>query len=97
MTAVTFRKAEVADIAAIIALLADDGLGRQREDTSSPLKRRYQEAFQAIDADPNQLQVVAILGDEVIGSLQLTFIPGLSRKGAWRGRIEDVRMRLGSS
>jgi GNAT superfamily N-acetyltransferase len=93
MTDVTFRRAQAADITAIIALLADDGLGRQREDANSPPNPKYLEAFQAIDADPHQLQVVAALGDEVIGTMQLTFIPGLSRKGAWRGQIEGVRIR----
>lgn len=93
MTDVTFRRAQAADIPAIIALLADDGLGRQREDASSPPNPKYLEAFQAIDADPHQLQVVAALGEDVIGTMQLTFIPGLSRKGAWRGQIEGVRIR----
>ena len=43
-----------------------------------------------MEADPHQLQVVAALGDDVIGTMQLTFIAGLSRKGAWRGQIEGV-------
>lgn len=92
MSEVRFRRAQVADLPAIIALLADDGLGRQREDVSAPLNPRYLAAFQTIDADPNQLQAVAILGDQVIGTLQLTFIPGLTRKGAWRCQIEGVRI-----
>jgi GNAT superfamily N-acetyltransferase len=92
MTQVTFRKARAGDVAAIIALLADDGLGRQREDTSSPPNPGYLEAFRAIDADPHQLQVVAVVGETVVGTMQLTFIPGLTRKGAWRGLIEGVRV-----
>lgn len=92
MTDVTFRRAQAADLPAIIALLADDGLGRQREDTSSPPNPKYLEAFRAMDGDPNQLQVVAMLGGEVIGTMQLTFIAGLSRQGAWRGQIEGVRI-----
>jgi GNAT superfamily N-acetyltransferase len=92
MTGLKFRRAQAADLPAIIALLADDGLGRGREDTTSPLNPKYREAFKAIDADPNQLQAVATLGEEVIGTLQLTFIPGLSRQGAWRGQIEGVRI-----
>jgi GNAT superfamily N-acetyltransferase len=92
MTDILFRPAQAADLPAIIALLADDVLGQQREDASSPPNRRYVEAFQAILADPNQLQAVAILHEEVIGTLQLTYIPGLARKGAWRGQIEGVRI-----
>ncbi|KIU50629.1 MULTISPECIES: GNAT family N-acetyltransferase [Bradyrhizobium] len=92
MTPVTFRQAIPADLPAIIALLADDILGQQREDPSRPPNPRYVDAFEAILADPNQLQAVAVLGNEVIGALQLTFIPGLARIGAWRGQIEAVRI-----
>ena len=92
MTQIAFRRAEAADLPAIIALLANDVLGRQREDAGSPPNLRYVEAFQAILADPNQLQIVATANDEVIGTLQLTFIPGLARTGAWRGQIEAVRI-----
>ncbi|GKQ55696.1 GNAT family acetyltransferase [Bradyrhizobium sp. Ce-3] len=92
MTRIAFRQARPADLPAIIALLANDVLGQQREDASSPPNPRYVDAFTAILADPNQLQVVATLDDEVIGVLQLTFIPGLARLGAWRGQIEAVRI-----
>ncbi|WP_338689761.1 GNAT family N-acetyltransferase [Bradyrhizobium sp. 26S5] len=90
MTSIAFRQAQPADLPAIIALLANDVLGQQREDPSSPPK--YVDAFEAILADPNQLLVVATADDEVIGTLQLTFIPGLARLGAWRGQIEAVRI-----
>ncbi|MGX1353089.1 GNAT superfamily N-acetyltransferase [Bradyrhizobium elkanii] len=92
MTDIAFRRAELADLPAIVALLANDILGQQREDASSPPNPKYAEAFQAILADPNQLQVVATLNDAVIGTLQLTFIPGLARMGARRGQIEAVRI-----
>src|SRR5476649_1256889 len=92
MTDVTFRRASLADLPAIVALLADDILGQQREDASVPPAQVYVDAFKAIDADPHQLQVVAVNGEEVIGTLQLTFTPGLARKGAWRGQIEGVRI-----
>ncbi|QIG92712.1 MULTISPECIES: GNAT family N-acetyltransferase [unclassified Bradyrhizobium] len=92
MTSIAFRQARRADLPAIIALLADDVLGQQREDASSPPNPRYIDAFDTILADPNQLLVVATADDEVIGTLQLTFIPGLARLGAWRGQIEAVRI-----
>jgi len=92
MTGITFRRAQATDLPAIVALLADDVLGQQREDASSPPNPRYVEAFQALDADPNQLQAVATLDGEIVGTLQLTFIPGLARRGAWRGQIEGVRI-----
>lgn len=92
MDTLTFRRASSADLPAIIALLADDALGATREDATVPLDARYTAAFGAIDADPNQLLLVAESGDAVVGCLQLSFIPGLSRKGQWRGQIESVRV-----
>ncbi|WP_426413489.1 GNAT family N-acetyltransferase [Bradyrhizobium ganzhouense] len=89
---IVFRRAQLTDLPAIVALLADDALGQQREDASSPTNTKYVDAFQAILADANQLQMVATGNDEVIGTLQLSFIPGLARKGAWRGQIEAVRI-----
>lgn len=88
-----FRPANEADLPAIIALLAADQLGQTREDASLPLAKVYIDAFSAIDADQNQLLAVAVDSDDtVIGTLQLTFIPGLARSGAWRGQIEAVRI-----
>jgi ribosomal protein S18 acetylase RimI-like enzyme len=86
------RKARAADLPAIIAMLADDELGRKREDASSPPNPAYVAAFAAMDADPNQFMAVAEIGGEIVGCLQLTYIPGLSRKGMWRGQIESVRV-----
>lgn len=90
---IQFRQAKKADLSAIIALLAADQLGQTREDASLPLAKAYVDAFNAIDADQNQLLAVAVDADDiVIGTLQLTFIPGLSRSGAWRGQVEAVRV-----
>lgn len=55
--------------------------------------RPYREAFDDIDGDPRQLLVVAVAGDDVVGTMQLSFIPGLSRRGALRAQIEAVRVR----
>ncbi|WP_027052461.1 GNAT family N-acetyltransferase [Mesorhizobium erdmanii] len=92
---ITFRKAKASDLPAIVAMLADDPLGAGREDASLPLAQGYVDAFDAIDADLNQLLAVAVDGGEVIGTLQITFLAGLSRKGAWRGQIEAVRVASG--
>ncbi|OHV77400.1 GNAT family N-acetyltransferase [Rhizobium sp. LCM 4573] len=89
----SFRKARHDDLPAIIGLLADDALGQSREVVSDPVDARYEQAFAAIEADANQLLVVAVDGnDGVVGCLQLSFIPGLSRTGMWRGQIESVRI-----
>lgn len=92
MTAPLFRPATPSDLAAIVALLADDPLGAAREDTASPPNPRYVAAFEAIQRDPNQLLAVAEIDGAVVGVLQLTFIPGLSRLGMTRGLIESVRI-----
>jgi ribosomal protein S18 acetylase RimI-like enzyme len=92
MSEITFRRAEASDLPAIVALLADDPLGQSREQPGLPLARSYKDAFTAIEADPNQLLAVAADGSRIVGTLQLTFIPGLSRNGAWRGQIEAVRV-----
>jgi len=89
---IAIRQATLSDLPGIIALLADDELGRQREDASVPLNAAYLNAFQTIAADPNQLLMVAAEDGELVGTLQLTFLPGLSRRGAWRGQIEAVRI-----
>lgn len=92
MSEPVFRRAEQSDLEAIVAMLADDVLGRQREDTCLPAADAYVQAFQAIDADPNQFLAVAELDGAVVGTLQISFMPGLSHQGAWRGEIEAVRI-----
>ncbi len=89
---VVLRKARRDDLPAIVGLLADDGLGNAREDAGLPLDQAYVRAFDALDSDPNQLLVVAQQGEMIVGTMQLTFIAGVSRKGAWRGQIEAVRV-----
>ncbi|MFI8349227.1 GNAT family N-acetyltransferase [Streptomyces sp. NPDC085596] len=90
MTDLDIRPATPDDIPAIVAMLADDPLGAQREspDDLTP----YLPAFERLDTDPNQHLVVAVRGGRVVGTLQLTIIPGLSRKGATRSLIEAVRV-----
>ena len=84
------RRATADDIPAIVAMLADDPLGARREspDDLAP----YQGAFERIDRDPGQRLVVAVRDGRTVGTLQLTVIPGLSRRGATRSIIEGVRI-----
>ena len=83
MDTIAFRRARAPDLPAIIALLADDELGRAREDVSLPTVPAYETAFAAIDADPNQLLAVVCEGERVIGTLQITFIPGPVWGAVW--------------
>jgi len=92
---IIFRRAAPDDLETIVALLADDPIGRDRENPGPQLDACYREAFASIERDPNQLLVVAERGGQVIGVLQLSFIPGLTRRGMWRGQIEGVRVATG--
>ena len=90
------RRAAAEDVAAIVALLADDDIGAGREAAPDADLAPYRAAFAAIDADPAQLLIVATDGDgAVAGTMQLTFIPGLARRGALRAQIEAVRVGPG--
>ena len=88
---VTFRAATAADLPRIVAMLADDFLGRAREDADAESAGAYRRAFEAIDADPNNELLVACIGDRVVATLQLTFTPSLSYRASWRATVESVR------
>jgi len=90
---ITIRRAGSNDVAAIVAMLADDALGRGRERFEDPLPPSYFQAFEKVERDPNiQLVVAEGEGGEVVGCLQLCILPGLSSQGASRALIEDVRV-----
>ncbi|SCG51680.1 GNAT family N-acetyltransferase [Micromonospora halophytica] len=91
MTDVIFREAVRADLPDLIALLADDVLGKARDFTE--VDEAYERAFADITADPRNRQVVADRGGEIVGCMQITYIPGLGRHGAERALIESVRVR----
>ena len=89
----TLRRAVEADVPSIVALLAADQLGSRREgirDKSDALA--YLQAFRAIDADANHVLIVAVREDTVVATLQLSFLPGLARRGSVRAQVEAVRV-----
>ncbi|WP_432099827.1 N-acetyltransferase family protein [Streptomyces sp. WAC 04229] len=90
MADLEIRRTTAADIPAVVTMLADDPLGAQREspDDLDP----YLAALERLAADPNQHVVVAVRDSRVVGTLQLTIVPGLSRRGATRSIIEGVRV-----
>jgi len=91
----TLRPARIDDVRAIVELLAADQLGATRDgaDDDEGLEP-YRRAFEAIDADPAHLLIVAESGGEIVATMQLSFLPGLARRGALRAQIEAVRVRV---
>jgi GNAT superfamily N-acetyltransferase len=91
---IMLREALREDIPAIVQLLVDDELGASRDGaTTDSGLQPYLDAFDAIDADPAHLLLVATDKGQVVGTMQLSFIPGLARRGALRAQIEAVRVR----
>lgn len=86
---ITMRLGRAEDVAEIVALLADDPLGKDREKPGNPA---YARAFDELARDPNNELWVLEDAVGVAGTMQLTFIPGLSRVGAKRALIESVRI-----
>ena len=89
---VSIRRARREDVPAIVAMLADDHLGRARERVEDPLPAVYYQAFERVERDSNLTLVVAESEGRVVGCLQLAILPGLSSQGGLRGLLEDVRV-----
>ena len=92
-SSVVLRRAEARDLPAIVDLIAADQLGVTRDGvkTAEDLAA-YQAAFDAIDRDPAHLLIVAQSGPGIVATMQLSFLPGLARRGALRAQIEAVRV-----
>jgi len=86
---VIIRDARREEVPQIVALLADDEIGAGRE---TAVDGAYWAAFDEIAADPRNRLIVAEADGQVVGTLQLTFLPGLSRHGTLRAQIEGVRV-----
>lgn len=89
-----FRKTTKNDLQAIVQMIADDELGKKRENYKVPLPSEYIKAFENIISDSNQeLIVVENVDAEIIGTFQLTFIQYLTYQGGIRAQLEGVRIR----
>lgn len=92
MSELSFREARREDIPAIIAMLADDGLGGNRENPQDEgIDPAYETAFDELTAQSGNRLIVAEKDGALVGTMQLVIIPGLSRHGAKRAQIEAVR------
>jgi len=86
-----FRKATKKDVYYIVQMLADDPLGQLRENFIDPLPEKYYVAFEKINGDSNQdLMIIENDEKEIIGTLQLSFIPYLTYQGGIRAQIEAI-------
>lgn len=87
------RRAQQKDLSAIVELIANDELGRLRENFKTPLPEQYLNAFDKINSDQNQeLMVMSNDSGDIIGTLQLSFIQYLTYQGGIRAQIEAVRV-----
>lgn len=87
-----FALASRDQLGVIVSLLADDQLGAHRETVGNELDERYVAAFGDIEADPNNELIIAEQDGAVVGTLQITYAPNLTHKGAMRATIEGVRV-----
>jgi GNAT superfamily N-acetyltransferase len=92
MSDIVLRDARRDEVPLVVRMLADDHLGAARESISEPLPEGYYEAYDWIAADPNNRLLVAECDGKVVGTLQITFVRGLSKMGAWLMLIEAVRV-----
>ena len=87
-----YRAATSADLPFMVSLIAADDVGIQMDDPTDPNAAPYEAALAAIDADPNHELFIVEAEGAAIGIFQLTYLPGIARKGMWRGLVESVHV-----
>ena len=92
MNELVFRKATRADVPVIVAMLANDPLGRTRERVDDPLPQSYYDAFEAIDANSRSQLIVVEKNGRTVATMQLDFVPCLTHQGGERMLIEAVHV-----
>jgi GNAT superfamily N-acetyltransferase len=86
MPEIQIRLANDTDVDAILELIQGDAFVFE-----AGTHQDYARAFAEVTAHPDNELVVATLGSEIVGTLQLTFIPGLGIRR--RALVESVRVR----
>ncbi|VVT19055.1 GNAT family N-acetyltransferase [Erythrobacter sp. EC-HK427] len=92
MEPLTYRYATEADLPFLDRLADEDGIGAARDNLRPDHAEQALEGLRAINTDPNHALYIVEQHGEPVGSFQLSFLPGVSRRGAWRGQIESVRV-----
>jgi len=88
----TFRNARPDDLPFVIGLIVEDSVVESGDDAADAMHADYRNALAAIDADPNEEMIIVELEGEPVGCFQLSYLPGLMRRGMWRGQIEVVHV-----
>jgi GNAT superfamily N-acetyltransferase len=89
----TLRRASIENLSTIVELLTGDRLGAARDGADGVAGLEpYNRAFEAIDVDPAHLLLVAEADGQIVATMQLSFLPGLARRGALRAQIQAVRV-----
>ena len=91
-----YRDARLEDVPTILILgHAGDARGADTPplDPASLTDPRYRAAFDEISADPRHRLIVAERNNEIVGTLQISVVPGLPRFGMKRGILENVHIR----
>ena len=88
----TYRHATPEDLPFIVGLIVEDAVVATNDSVADANHADYAAALRAIDADPNQEMFVAEDAGKPIGCFQLSYLPGLMRRGMWRGMIEVVHV-----
>jgi GNAT superfamily N-acetyltransferase len=92
MSCLSFRDAKPEDLPFIVGLYVEDSVIQTDDDPAQAMDQPYLDALAAIKADPNQVLVVAELDGDRVGTIQVTFVPGLNRRGMWKGLLEGVHI-----
>jgi len=93
MSDLLIREAQAGDLEAIIRLHEEDELGSHGDAWTPENRPAYEAAFAAIARSPENKLFVALDGDEIVGTFQLTFIPNLTGRGALRVKLESVKVK----
>lgn len=88
-----FRDATIQDLPVVLQLSYDGATAASPVAKPEPDNPATLAAFDAIAADPNHRIIVAESEGEVVGTIQISFLPGLANNGAWRGQLENVQIR----
>ncbi|GGH24824.1 acetyltransferase [Alsobacter metallidurans] len=87
------REATASDLEAVVALHGADALGAHGDAWTPDSRTDYERAFAAIARHPDHTLYVAEAGGEVLGTFLLSFLPGLTGRGALHAQLRSVQVR----